>query len=148
LRHFLGGPTIAYDHLPELTIIERDAFIPFLFKNDMMPVDSAPALREIGADVGGPIDVSELISGAETKNAQQMRQTTDADGIRRYWGGWPEKFEYAIELSFGAHPQLPSQLVKVASGHFFNIYRVIPRSSRCGTVNLPACVLPQKEAFH
>ena len=44
--------------------------------------------------------------------------------MRNYWGGWPANFDYAVELSFGAGANLPSQLELVASGQMFNIYRI------------------------
>ena len=44
--------------------------------------------------------------------------------VRDYWTGWQDRFDYAIELSFGAQPDLPKSLKRVTEGRFFNIYRI------------------------
>ena len=121
------GPPIAYAHLPALAIIERDVFLPFLFKNPMMPVQAATALRDIDSPGGEPIEVSELIEGADPRKSSLKQGTFDTLGIRTYWAGWPAHFDYAIELSFGATPRLPPALDRVSDGIFFNIYRVTPK---------------------
>ena len=43
--------------VPVLAIFERDVYLPFLFKNPMMPVQSAPARRGIDTQSGGPIEL-------------------------------------------------------------------------------------------
>jgi hypothetical protein len=48
----------------------------------------------------------------------------DEEGRHNYWGGWPLHYDYAVELSFGAHPVLPPQLKLVKAGSMFNIYRI------------------------
>ncbi|MDB5481635.1 MAG: hypothetical protein JWO83_2688 [Caulobacteraceae bacterium] len=114
----------AYRHLPLLTVIERDAFMPTLFKEPMMSVQAAPALRDIDTPTGAPIELSQLIAGADPVKSPRMRGAVDQFGMRNYWGGWPNTFDYAVELSFGAHPNLPPQLRLVRSGAMFNIYRI------------------------
>ena len=118
------GPPTAYSHLPALAVIERDIFLPFLFKNPMMPVQSAPANRIIDSGGGEPIERSELIEGASPGTDPAKSGRHNALGIRDYWTGWPDRFDYAIELSFGAQPDLPKSLKRVTDGGFFNIYRI------------------------
>ncbi len=118
------GPETAYSHLPALAVIDRDVFLPFLFKNPMMPVQSAPGLQFIDSATGEPIEVSELIEGADPVKGPLSLGRVNSLGVRNYWGGWPKNFDYAIELSFGAHPALPPALNLVSAGGFFNIYRI------------------------
>jgi hypothetical protein len=119
-----SAAAFSYRHLPLLTVIERDAFMPSLFKEPMMSVQAAPALRDIDTPTGAPIELSQLIAGADPVAGPRMRGAVDQFGVRNYWGGWPDTFDYAVELSFGAHPNLPPQLRLVRSGGVFNIYRI------------------------
>jgi hypothetical protein len=113
-----------YKYLPLLAVVERDAFTPILFKEPMMSVQAAPALRDIDTPTGAPIGLSQLIAGADPVRGPRMRGAVDQFEVRNYWGGWPNTFDYAVELSFGAHPRLPPQLRLVRSGGVFNIYRI------------------------
>jgi hypothetical protein len=113
-----------YDHLPALAIIERDAYLPYLFKHAMMPVAAAPGLRAIDTAVGNAIRLPDLIEGADPVKGSAMLGTPSSMGMRNYWGDWPRHYDYAVELSFGARPVLPAQLELVASGQMFNIYRI------------------------
>jgi hypothetical protein len=120
----LHQPISIYDHLAALAVIERDAYIPFLFKHAMMPVAAAPALRIIDTAVGNPIELHQLIEGMDPLRGQAMLGTPSNMGMTNYWGNWPQHFDYAVEFSFGARPNLPPLLDRVASGTFFNIYRI------------------------
>jgi len=53
-----------------------------------------------------------------------MLGTPARSGMRDYWGAWPEHYDYAVGLNFGARPVLPDQLERVISGEIFNIYRI------------------------
>ena len=118
------GPFFLYAQLPALAVIERDAYLPFLFKNPMMPVRAAPALRAIDSPHGHPIALPDLIEGADAVKGPAMLSKPDDFGRRNYWGDWPFHYNYAVELSFGAKPALPTLLELVKAGHFFNIYRI------------------------
>jgi len=120
------GPPIVYSHLPALAIIERDVFLPTLFKNPMMPVQAAAATREIDSAGGDPIELPELLDGADPVKGPAHLGKFNTLGNRDYWGGWQTHFDDAIELSFGAHPALPPELRRTVTGTFFNIYRIAP----------------------
>jgi hypothetical protein len=113
-----------YRHMPALAVIERDAFLPILFKLPMMSVAAAPRMKAIDSPHGRPIVLKELIAGADPVKGQAMLGTLDSLGVRNYWGGWPQNYDYAIELSFGAKPVPLPQLQLLKSGQVFNIYRV------------------------
>jgi hypothetical protein len=87
----LHQPASIYDNLVTLAIIERDAYVPSLFQNAMMPVAAAP--RSIGTAASSPV-------------------------------GLHQPNEGMVELGFGVQPAMPPQLKRVASGTFFNLYRI------------------------
>jgi hypothetical protein len=118
------GPLYIYTQMPALAVIERDAYLPFLFKNPMDPVEAAPGLKLIDAPHGHAISLTQLRQGADPVTGPQMLGTTENDGHRNFWGDWPRHYDYAIELSFGAKADLPRQLNLLVSGRIFNIYRV------------------------
>ena len=120
----LHQPISIYDHLSMLAVIERDAYIPFLFKHAMMPVAAAPAVRNIDTAVGNPIELYQLLDGMDPVEGPAMLGRLSNMGMINYWGNWPQHFDYAVEFSFGARPELPPLLERVASGTFFNIYRI------------------------
>ncbi len=118
------GPFSTYAHLPALAVIERDVYLPFLFKNPMMPVNSAPGLRATDTPHGHPIELADLIAGADPVEGPAMLGALDSEGRHNYWGGWPAHYDYAIELNFGARPALPAQLALLKSGRIFSLYRI------------------------
>jgi hypothetical protein len=122
----LHQPISIYDHLAMLAVIERDAYVPFLFKHAMMPVAAAPALRNIDTAVGNPVELHRLLEGMDPVKGPAMLGTLSNMGMINYWGSWPQHFDYAVEFNFGARPELPPLLDRVASGTFFNIYRIRP----------------------
>ena len=116
-----------YWHMPALAIIERDVYLPFLFKNPMMPVQSAPARRGIDTQSGRPIELHELLEAADPVSGTSKLGNLSPLGERNYWAGWPRTFDYAIEETFGERPNPPPELEFVAGGQFFNFYRIIQR---------------------
>jgi hypothetical protein len=122
----LHQPISIYDHLALLAVIETDAYVPFLMKNAMMPVAAAPRLRNIDTAVDNPIEFHELIEGMDPIKGPAMLGTLNNMGMINYWGDWPRHYDNAVELAFGARPELPPRLARVGSGTFFNIYRIIP----------------------
>jgi hypothetical protein len=115
---------VAYRHMPALVVIERDAYLPYLFKNPMDPVQAAPALKPIDTPQGPPATLGQFIAGADPVKGPSMLGQIDSNGYHNYWGDWPHHYDYAIELSFGAKPALPSQLQRLNSGEIFSIYKI------------------------
>jgi hypothetical protein len=120
----LHQPGSIYRHLGTLAVLERDAYVPFLFMNPMMPVAAAPARYNIDAQAGYPIGLSQLIEAMDPVKRAATRDSSNAMGEIDYLKNWPAHFDYAVEFSFGARPALPPLLDRVASGSFFNIYRI------------------------
>jgi hypothetical protein len=119
------GPLTSYSNLPALAIVERDVFLPNLFKNPMMTVQAAPRLKNIDTTTHELITVPELIAAADPVKGPPMLGQRNIMGQRNYWGGWPQNFDYVIGLTFGARLALPPQLQIVKRGDFFSIYRVV-----------------------
>jgi hypothetical protein len=119
------GPQFVYNHIPAMVVIDRDAYLPYLFKNPMEPVQAAPALKIIDTAQGPPIPLELLIESADPEQGKTLG-TIGPTGVHNYWGDWPHHYDYAIELNFGATPILPPQLERLASGEMFNIYRIRP----------------------
>jgi hypothetical protein len=112
----LHQPASIYDNLSTLAIIERDAYVPSLFKNAMMPVAAAPAWRNTHTADDSPIGLHQLIDG--------MLGIPDRTGMIGYLADRPRKYHYEVEFGFGARPTLPPQMERVATGTFFNLYRI------------------------
>lgn len=120
----LHRPASIYDNLVTLAIIERDAYVPSLFQNAMMPVVAAPAARNSETAIGHPNGLHQWIEGVGPFMGSATLGIPDDMGMIEYLGDRPRPHDYAVELGFGATPWLPPQLNRVASGTFFNIYRI------------------------
>jgi hypothetical protein len=120
----LRGPFYLYAQLPALAIIERDAYMPLLFRNPMLPVDTVARLPISDTPVGSTIGLPDLIESADPAKGPAMPEGPGGIGMRNYWVAWPRHYDYAVELNFGARPVLPLQLERLASGRIFGIYRI------------------------
>jgi hypothetical protein len=119
------GPFFTFSQMPALAVIERDVFLPFLHKLAMMTVHAAPETLAIDTPHGRPIQLADLWRGADPAQMAAMQGRWDDEGQRIYWGDWPRRFDYALELHFGAKPLLPEALVLMHRGSFFSIHRVV-----------------------
>lgn len=119
-------PETMYLFMPMLAVIERDAYLPNLFKESMMPVAAQPYRRIIDVPFGYDLYLDEVIEGANpVKGPEMLGRALDNEGVwRNYWGDWPHHFDYAVELHWGVQPTLPAQLELIKSGEIFSIYRI------------------------
>ena len=122
----LHGPFHLYAHLPALAVIERDAYLPYLFKHAMNPVGAAPANRAIDTAVGNFIELRDMREGADPVRGEAMLGGPSVMGMRNYWGNWPGHFDHAVEIGFGAKPELPAPLLLLVEADFFRIHRIVP----------------------
>ncbi len=113
-----------YAHLPAMAIIERDVFLPYLIKLPIMSVHAAEMNRIIDTPQGSPPTVKDIWDGTDPDISSRIQGTYSDDGERRYWGNWPQNFDYAIGLYVSADTKLPRNLVPIHQGSFFTIYRV------------------------
>jgi hypothetical protein len=112
-----------YWHMSELSVIDRAAFVPYLFTG-WTPVQAAPRNAAVSQSAGAPLEPERL---AISRTAE-----TDSDvnpnpfGGPLYWRGWPNTFDFLLWIDFGLPPTatIPG-LEPVAQGSFFHIYRIV-----------------------
>lgn len=110
-------------HMPALAIIDRGAFIPYLFTGWTIV---RPTPRNAGRyqSQGGPVAPEQI---ADVPDGMSKDMAPNILGELPYWHDWRRKFDYVLWLDFGtAVTQLPRGLEPWASGSFFHIYRISP----------------------
>ncbi|MGH7103439.1 MAG: hypothetical protein ACREFJ_13690, partial [Acetobacteraceae bacterium] len=122
--------SVAYFHMPELAVIDRAAFVPYVFTG-WTTIAVAPRNRDIAESVGAPATPEDLREGADPAARQALDARRNFFGERPYWRDWPDKFDYVLWLDFGSRPNnVPPQLVPLARGSFFQIFRLQRPSMR------------------
>jgi hypothetical protein len=120
---------MAYRHMGELAILDRDAFVP-TFGLQLSVVEQAARNAGRYPQAGVPLRLNQLVAGAARdpgRLAQEPASPTDPPGQIPYWVDWPHKFEYLLLLDYGQRRRiLPTLLQPWAQGSFFTIYRVTP----------------------
>lgn len=104
-----------FTHMAAFAIIDRSAFIPYLFTGW---TTVAPSARNSGLFVssGSPLTPEILAAGDAT---------SDILGEPPYWDGWREHYDYLLWIGFGASaPPRDPVLEPVAQGSFFVIDRI------------------------
>jgi hypothetical protein len=113
-----------FTHMAALAVIDRSAFIPYLFTGwtPMVPTARNAGLFQSQAVPLSPEALRESAHVAPDDPAYARR---DFLGERPYWGNWPEHFDFVLWMDFAQRPDtegLPLDLA--ASGDFFGLYRV------------------------
>jgi hypothetical protein len=118
-------PPITYWHMPLTAVIDRDAFVPYLFSG-LTTVRLRPEFRAIGTPNGLPISPDQLREGI-TQPAPEGIDLSDGEGGggRIYWYSWPKNFDYVLVQRFGADPgKLPDNLHLIAHAADMDLYRI------------------------
>ena len=113
------------DQLPALAVIERDAFLPFLFSDTLASVRPAADLREIGSPHGQTLRVADLTEGADPVSGPGILGRRESLGVRNYWGGWPDRFDYLVQLGGADVPRSWPSLALAHADGFERIYRIV-----------------------
>ena len=117
-----------FTHMPALAVIDRSAFIPYLFTGW---TSVAATARNAGLfkTEAVPLTADMLREGAIATAADSTSNQPGASGEPRYWSDWPKHFDFVLWIDFGSasKPGL-AMLQRVAQGSFFRIYRVAPPS--------------------
>ena len=119
-------PPITYWHMPLTAVIDRDAFVPYLFSG-LTTVRMRPQFRAISTPNGLPISPTQLREGT-TEEAPQGSDPSDGEGGggRIYWYSWPRNFDYVLVQRFGADPgKLPDNLLPLAHAADMDLYRIV-----------------------
>jgi hypothetical protein len=118
---------VLFWHMGALAVIDRSAFFPYLF-TEASPVTVTARSQAMSQAVAIPITPAELVKSADPGEAKSLDIRPDVYGQRPYWRDWPQTFDYVLWIDFGRSPKPgPKQLVPVASGSFFEIYKIVKR---------------------
>lgn len=127
---FATRQSVAYFHMPELAIIDRAAFIPYVFTG-WTTIDVAPRNRFIAESIGSPASPEDLLSGADPAGRNDLHVPGNIYHERPYWRDWPKHYDYVLWMDFGSRPiEVPPQLHLLTSGSFFQIFRIEPPVAR------------------
>jgi hypothetical protein len=110
-------------HIPLMAVIDRAAFVPYLFTG-FMTVHPRPGVQDASTPSGRPLDLAELKDGL-THDAQPGAWAPDGRGGRIYWYGWPKKFDFLLVQHAGQHNAPPGPVQLVAASEVADLYRII-----------------------
>jgi hypothetical protein len=112
-------------HLPALEVIDRSAFVPYLF-TVATPIRFNPrnaALTERHPRLLAP---SDLLESAAPGWRPSDPIWPDGTVEMPYWVDWAQKFDFVVWLDFAASPGPVAENLKPwAKGSFFEIYRIV-----------------------
>ncbi len=114
----------AFWHIPLMAVIDRDAFVPYLFTG-FMTVHPTAVVADASTPSGRPIGPRELANGLHTP-ATPGDRNPDGAGGRVYWNGWPRKFDFLLVQHASSRSPLPPILQLVASSEVADLYRITP----------------------
>lgn len=113
-------------HMPALSVIDRSAFIPYLFTT-WTTIRATPRNAGLFAPQGVPITSAMLVNSARPGSAESPESLqSNALGEAPYWLDWPKHFDFLLWVDFsGASAPESDLLQEVAKGSFFRIYRIV-----------------------
>jgi len=116
----------AYWNMGMLAVIDRAAFLPTLFTDPAkQPVQAAAGRAGMDTPYGWPIGYDLLADGIAGPAADKPSAAPTTGSARRFWAGWPERYDYVVVTHFGAAGNpAPERLARVHAGSFFDLYRV------------------------
>jgi hypothetical protein len=111
-------------HVALLAVVDRDAFVPYLFTS-FMTVRPAAAMVASSTPFGSPLSLSDIQAGLGRHDAPGAAQG-DGLGGRIYWMGWENKFDYLLYEHFDNRPPaLPANLRLVSTSSVADLYRIV-----------------------
>ena len=117
-------PPWATRHIAMAAVIDRDAFVPYLFTN-FTTVRPTPELRDSSTPTGVALSLPDLVDGLGRRDGPAGATKGDGLGKRIYWFGWEDKFDYVLIQHFGNRPAtLPANLRQVATSSVADLYRI------------------------
>lgn len=113
-----------YYHMPMLAVIDRKAFVPYLF-NAWSLTQPAPRNAARATLLAIPATVEQFEAGADASASGQAQPNVYQE--LSVWRNWPSKFDHVLWLDFGNKPaQPPARLRPIATGSYFTLYAVQP----------------------
>lgn len=114
-----------YWHMPALAVIDRAAFVPYLFTG-WTPVQVSARNNDLFQTVAIPLTTKLLMESADPKQPAAFDSVPNVVGELPYFGGWPNHFDYVLRIDPDHAPELRLPALQLAAGgSFFEIYRVI-----------------------
>lgn len=113
-----------FSHMAALAVIDRSAFIPYLFTG-WTPV--VPAARNSGLyqSQSVPLPPEALRESVHVAADDPDYARRDFLGELPYWGNWPQHFDFVLWIDFTGRPAADGEpLAPIASGDFFSLYRI------------------------
>jgi hypothetical protein len=133
-----GRRALLYPHITELAVLERCVFVPHMAKlRDQQPVIAATATAAIDGGTAEPVDARLFALGADQTASDALLGQRFPGWERPYYAHWPQNFDYVVHVHARQrvdNPR-PDLLERMASGSFFDIYRIRERH----TLPLAAC---------
>jgi hypothetical protein len=111
-------------HIPLMAVIDRDAFVPYLFTG-FMTVHPTAAVRDASTPSGRPLDAAELADGLAHPDTPGAT-IPDGRGGRIYWYGWRQKFDFLLVQHAARRSPLPGFLEPVAMSEVADLYKITP----------------------
>lgn len=135
-RPFDGVPSFmaerwdeSFAQLPALAVIDRAAFIPYLFTG-WTSVAATPRNAGLFQTQAVPLTAEALRRSARVEPGDPAYERRDFLGERPYWGNWPRHFDFVLWIGFGSIKAPDSAALQpLADGSYFRIYRVAPPPS-------------------
>lgn len=112
-------------HMPALAVIDRAAFIPYMFTG-WAAIQPNPRNDGLFQTVAIPLTTDMLMKSAAPDLPPSFDSVPSLLGELPYFGGWPNNFDYVLRVDFDHAPDLDLTSLRLAArGSFFQIYRVI-----------------------
>jgi hypothetical protein len=116
----LSGSTIW--HMPMLAVVERDAFISYLFTG-LTTVHLRPVVAALGTPQGGPVTLSQL-SDDLAGRPPALSAVEIREGLRIYWQDWPRNL--LVEHFWGAASKVSADhLERVGATQNIQLFKII-----------------------
>ena len=120
----LALPSNAYWQLAMVTVIERNAFVPFLFTGATQ-VRPTPRNRDLDTPSGHPLSSTQLNMGIDPEFIKNYGNRSLDAYHRVYWGGWPHNFDYLVKINPQDHSYSTGEHLELIDRYsYFEIYKI------------------------
>jgi hypothetical protein len=121
-------PPEFYWNVPVLAVIQRDAYVPTLFK--MYSLRSASANTAVDTGHGDFVSRDDLLASRDEKVSSEIEQKYLGNAMQRvYWAFWPKRYDFIYYAHEGVlENPCPMLLEPIEKGSYFQIFRIHDRS--------------------
>lgn len=127
-----------YDHMAELAVLERCAFVPHMAKlPDQQPILPSAATAAIDGGTAAALPLADLSLEADPVHAEEVLARPRIGWQRPWFAHWPERYDHLLLVHDRPQPNpLPALLEPIAHGAAFDLYHIKGRNppppARCG----------------